>query len=857
MDCQRDSVPPKAGSRDTAAMKLAKYLVLATWCIGTTAATQSRRVHDQISPLVDGWFQSSVARKFWGQRMRAASASRVPVSIRMRSETAAISLARQATTPDLEVRRRYKNFLTAVITQPGASRLAKNPDVLRVELDVAPPTPAPLRETAQVIGAELSRLRGMNNTDLDGTGVVVADIDTGIDVFHPMMFNADGSYYSWIDTDGNGRFDPFIDAVDMNHNDAADAGETAGYWEGVAWAFGQPILETNNGSYTPGIDHLYVDENGDFTRNFGPAEGFTDSKPTFGEQLLVADDVNGNGIVDRDEKLIALGTSKIGAVHSSGLIFERGTDLSQVAGHDDSSGSHGTGVAGILAGGQPGHSQYTGIAPGVELLVAAYQQTLSVSFLEMLMWAIGRGADIVLHEYAPWVGYHRDGSSNLEQMMNASAADGVAHVNPTGNLGGSKKHALLEIAPSSGAAVEVNIPTGGFQLASMSIAWRRPERDLNVTLSTPGGEIVDLGINGSGATTLVDGTGIFAMRDISPGGTARYDVTLFHDGVALETGSWDLAIDDVTGGTGNTEVAVYVQDDISGWGLGVQFSDLDVSEKYLVGFPATADSAISVAAFTGRDDGPFGMFQAETAGQLRRYSCRGTRIDGTSVMDIAAPDNALSPSNVAPGFSPGAYQIFGGTSGAGPHVAGAAALIKQLLPDATGLEVRDAIRAGAVTDSDVVATDEHDVADVWGAGKLNVYRSLFAEDALAPSPPVIDASPVTIAAGQQNVLAAISVSDSQDSADSLLVYVDTNYDGSWDLGPEPATGELLFEFVEFTEHVMKIEVRDSDGQRTASLLRISVTEATGGGCGCRTNESAGWPLLFGLAFLLAVRRRKR
>ena len=60
---------------------------------------------------------------------------------------------------------------------------------------------------------------------LTGKGVVIGDVDSGVDVFHPMFFFADGGDYNWIDVNGDGRFTPGKDAVDLNNNNEADQSE--------------------------------------------------------------------------------------------------------------------------------------------------------------------------------------------------------------------------------------------------------------------------------------------------------------------------------------------------------------------------------------------------------------------------------------------------------------------------------------------------------------------------------------------------------------------------------------------------------------------------------------------------------
>src|SRR5205809_4053655 len=57
-----------------------------------------------------------------------------------------------------------------------------------------------------------------NGKPLTGKGVVIGDVDSGIDIFHPMFFFADGGEFDWIDADNDGKFTPGVDGVDLNHD---------------------------------------------------------------------------------------------------------------------------------------------------------------------------------------------------------------------------------------------------------------------------------------------------------------------------------------------------------------------------------------------------------------------------------------------------------------------------------------------------------------------------------------------------------------------------------------------------------------------------------------------------------------
>ncbi|GAA2115199.1 S8 family peptidase [Streptomyces synnematoformans] len=112
--------------------------------------------------------------------------------------------------------------------------------------------------------------------------------------------------------------------------------------------------------------------------------------------------------------------------------------------------------------------------------------------------------------------------------------------------------------------------------------------------------------------------------------------------------------------------------------------------SHTVDSPGSADAALTVGAV-----GP--------GGGLAGFSSRGPRIgDGAVKPDVTAPGVSITAA-AAPGSlieqevgqNPEGYLSIDGTSMATPHVAGAAALLKQQHPDWTGAELKAALSASA------------------------------------------------------------------------------------------------------------------------------------------------------------------
>jgi subtilisin family serine protease len=679
---------------------------------------------------------------------------------------------------------------------------------------------------------------------------VVCDIDSGIDPLHPLLFRADGGYFPWIDVDRDGVFTPGVDGVDR---DGDGTPEILRVQSSLITEYynDNPKFGSDDPSFALGMDWLYADLNNSGARELGPEAGFTEADPSYGEPLFVADDADGDGALEPDERLIALGTSKIRAVWRDGDVYRRGENL--ILAPRDEEVAHGTGAAGVMAGGIPGLTRLVGMAPDVEVVSAALTEIGQET--ELTDFCIEEGARVVLHEYAPWVGFHLDGSSELELLISETAQEGIVHVNPAGNLSGSRKLYKKSFAAGSSPEIPVEVPIdspyGDFRFLGMSWLWRDPARALAMTLEDPTGFSMEITTGGSFLyTDWHDGLKVYAERIDSSRGTARVDVYIFGESGApppIPQGTWTMRVTDPAApGGSDLELFGYALDDLSGWGEGIHFPDSS-SEDHLIGYPGTADLGIAVAATTGH-----GFWGAEP-GKRAPYSGRGRRIDGEQVLWISAPDDPITS-----GYRPGdeaRYIIYGGTSGASPHVAGAAALLLQADPARTGVDVREAIRGGALADAAVGEAPNDD----YGHGKLRVYRSLYGEDPPGGGPPTIAAAPVVATIGEEAAI-PVDASDPDEPAAGLVIEADQDYDGVYDRRAEGAVVRAVF--YRTGRHVIRLRVRDSDGLTAGALVMVEVEPPpliAGGGCALGGRRSGAWWALLPatLLFLRHMGRRQR
>ncbi len=569
---------------------------------------------------------------------------------------------------------------------------------------------------------------------LTGHGVVIADFDTGVDVLHPAFL--DGTYgagYSNWDTDFSGSLTPGSDTL---------GGATLRYWDAV----GDP----NN---TAGIldltqDWIYGDTNNNSTYDLT-------------EPIYMPNDANGSGILEVGEFLILRGnlgpgipTSKIAAtLDGLGTTRLRGVDLEQTPA--DTSG-HGTSVAGILGAGGVYHGttyaynflqRYTGLAPDADLLVAdAFG--LNLNHTSYIPWAANRGAQIMLYEYGSWIQQYLDGSSNHEQMMDQASRNGILQVTPTGNLhcagtsGCNPRH--LQYSIPAGAAPfnhNFNVPnlSPHYSDVWITMLWLNPGNTLTVRITTPTGGAANTAIlpcaqAGTGwqqAPVTADGHVIWCERAVdSPRGTAMYNIQIQRPMLGVLPGNWIMRVFNpaAVAETAN----FYIADSGNQWAFGAGWLNAGTgAELHTATWPSTCDSCVGVASYATRAN------FIGAPGALSWFSGRGTRfLDGALVVDLAAPGHydIITPESGAVAGSVGPYNAnFGGTSAAGPHVAGVAALLYQYANgQTTPYFITEALRRGAVQDG---ATGGVPNAS-WGYGKLsapNALRNMLHDLGDAPS----------------------------------------------------------------------------------------------------------------------------
>jgi len=706
---------------------------------------------------------------------------------------------------------------------------------LNVKSVCVPPMQKPvamLDWTRVDIGAEPSWYHHPETWPLTGEGITIADIDSDIELFHPTFYRPDGGYYAWLDMDGDDTFTPGTDAVDLSGDGEITDDEIIRLVDAAAWRIYAWPPETlpgagYDGLFTAGLDWLYLDVNHNGRRDFGyrpddPDFPVTEDTPAYGEPLFIADDFNHNGALDPAEKLIRLGTCKLKAVLKGPGINEyiRGENLVEYPGAASNRDmSHATQALGIVGGGVPGLTRFTGIAPGAELVLASYS---NLDYMVCLIWALEQSADIVLHEAGSWVDVFLDGSSYEEQTMDESTLEqGVIHINPSGNLGGSNKHAKVEVPAGETSQIGLVIPDWGgyyaFYWTMMSYLWRQPAVDLRLEMCSPGDVCDDFTDAGPRGMNIWDDTLFVQTHDyVSPRDTRKISAFM-GDSLRIDrlpVGTWHLRITNPS--EEDATVHVFITDDLMDWTYGVTAEEQDATDLYTVTHPGTADTSLNVAAYAGHGED---WGDPIRRGSYRWYSSQGPRIDEVMNLDVTAPDNPItSAPPMFDGMSWASYLEFGGTSGAGPHVAGGVGLILQADPSLAGELMRDAVRAGALVDVVVGEVPNNQ----WGWGKFRVGLTIFGEEIPENQPPTLSLrAPDEAFAGEPATLTP-QASDPDGDESALRIRWDIGYDGTWDTDwIEVGSCDHVFE--EAGQAEVKAMVRDERGLTAQAAVDFEVT----------------------------------
>lgn len=361
---------------------------------------------------------------------------------------------------------------------------------------------------------------------------------------------------------------------------------------------------------------------------------------------------------------------------------------------------HGTFIAGVAAGNgrgtiasQPAF-RYVGMAPEADLIVVnAYLYDTyfadGVKYVFQKAQALGKPA-VCLIAAGKREGPH-DGSDPSEITISNLVRDYAPNrlvVNAMGNYGASPIHGKVHLNALQSGTVTCNIPTfnENGEISLNLEGWYESGNAFSITVRTPTGGVVGPVLKGIYLDTETPDCGMIVSngRITNPQGDSRVTIVIRKSAVGqvITAGTYQVT---TTAVTGSGDMDLWVGDYALNGAVPAIVGGLDYDRTVVT--PATADSTISVGAFTFRSSWlaangtTYGLSGSPVVGAIASWSGHGLRRDGVQSPDLVAPGQAIGSSRSGWSSVSGTlilpdsvHMIRTGTSIAAAHVAGAVAL---------------------------------------------------------------------------------------------------------------------------------------------------------------------------------------
>ena len=396
---------------------------------------------------------------------------------------------------------------------------------------------------------------------------------------------------------------------------------------------------------------------------------------------------------------------------------------------------HGTHVTGSVLGrgtlsvdniGNGGNS-YKGVAPSANLVFLKIGNDFNAGASTYNMICALDAAvniydvNVISMSYGLWDAYH-DGSSLLDQKVDWCYSQGVPVFLAAGNDGSSARHYSGIVAGyDSTDFIKVNVigAVANSSYLYFNLVWQD-----------------GLGVNNNlnykyYDETFQEITNVynFSQTESSKGTESRYSKSVFK--LPAGNGVYYLRIINYSP---NSQLFHLYEKENNGK---VKFDNPDPS--YTIVSPSTATYGFCVGAFTSREEwvnyNGSVYSNNEVQNEIASYSSRGPRIDGLQKPDILAPGSAIisirdrdvltTPDlywidNDGNTVGDANYYVMQGTSMAAPQCAGAAALFLSKYPDASPLDVYNALKSNATKDQFTGTVPN----STYGYGKLDIYAAV-------------------------------------------------------------------------------------------------------------------------------------
>jgi minor extracellular serine protease Vpr len=403
---------------------------------------------------------------------------------------------------------------------------------------------------------------------------------------------------------------------------------------------------------------------------------------------------------------------------------------------------HGTHVTGIAAGnGNSYFNKYVGMAPEADIIVVkGGDQSFGESkMIDGLTYASYKASQLGKPVVMNWsiggqAGPH-NGNRAYEVAVNSFVSNpGKVVCISAGNDGAKNIHTSGSVAPVATTTISIDVPTytatagtdnDTFQLD----VWFSSPLGVTARATSPSGVTLDVSANNSGtASSATDGTiDLYNFPSTLTDNSTLVQLYV-HDKTANtpKSGTWTLSFL-------NANTAVGFDAWLSASTVGSQSASIvGGNTSKTVSMPGTAEGAITVASYITKNGWPalnggnYVYTGTVTVGTRSAFSAIGPTGDGRQKPDIAAPGQGIasSLSTMCPvdsiydqaGFRD---QLMQGTSQASPHVAGAAALLLQISPSLTAVQIKSLLTSTATVDAATGSVPNM----LYGYGKMDVLKA--------------------------------------------------------------------------------------------------------------------------------------
>jgi hypothetical protein len=400
--------------------------------------------------------------------------------------------------------------------------------------------------------------------------------------------------------------------------------------------------------------------------------------------------------------IVDVGFSQLAAEQAAGRMPPTATTKSFCSNGPDGNSVHGTAVAEIV------HQ----MAPNAQLFLVCIEFDADLAAAENYL--AQQGVTVVNASFTSNLAGRGDGSGSLGDVMTAGRAAGQLWSVAAGNEANHHfaftavdrdSDNVVEFAPGgtldpsgpdSQELLGFNLPSGGAINVTMKWdAWPITNQEFGICLWTSGapvGRFLGCQSDGQTANPSEPTGGFFAT--------------------GLAAGAYVIGVTRAPGTTIAPRIDMYFD--------GSEQAIQRLAPAGSIGEPASSPSAMAVGAHNF------------ASGNLEGFSSQGPTIDGRLKPDITGPD----------GVSNDVFNPFFGTSASAPHVAGAAALIKQALPSSTPAQLQTFLSCRAV-DAGAPGPDFQ-----FGYGRLSLGAvTNAASNAALLKPAVVQGNVVSLRSG--------------------------------------------------------------------------------------------------------------